>query len=415
MFKSGVRWLLGSLIILTLLSPGLSYLLLLGDNLSPGHQVFDASVYKLGERIYSINEERTANFVHHLFHVDSKHGIVQLKKRLRCDGILYPNLFTLYIDSTSNRIRDIDYYSLPLRILITGADCGYSENLNKVYAEEEVERVEEEYDNDHIDDEFNNDSTYDGDADYVHRDKREAAFPLNQTLDVRLLDDDEYEILRDGKQSNRLDSIFRNKREVFDDEQYYNFEMAHARKIRRRRNYSFDMAIHMKLSVAKQWIAETYASFSIPTADKWSQICLKQSQYINSLTAFLPRTIQKHCKVAFLDVDDMRFSIESTQGDLVASDDVCIQEQLWKVTVLFSYKCDKPELVDTEHRLKIVYHHQVFNDTDIAKRVRRELRNQSPFFEQALYVASVAEEQEPGALVTTVRARYFIILIILVK
>lgn len=37
--------------------------------------------------------------------------------------------------------------------------------------------------------------------------------------------------------------------------------------------------------------------------------------------------------------------------------------------------------------------------------MRRELRNQSPYFEQTLYVASVMEEQPPGALVTTVKAR----------
>jgi hypothetical protein len=38
-------------------------------------------------------------------------------------------------------------------------------------------------------------------------------------------------------------------------------------------------------------------------------------------------------------------------------------------------------------------------------RVRRELRNQSPYFEQTLYVASVMEERPPGTLVTTVKAR----------
>lgn len=62
-------------------------------------------------------------------------------------------------------------------------------------------------------------------------------------------------------------------------------------------------------------------------------------------------------------------------------------------------------MLDSEHRLKIVYHHQKFNDTDIARRVRRELRNQSPFFEQALYMASVLEECDPGVVVTTVKAR----------
>lgn len=73
--------------------------------------------------------------------------------------------------------------------------------------------------------------------------------------------------------------------------------------------------------------------------------------------------------------------------------------------ITFSAFCHDVGVVDSEHRLKIVYHHQLFNDTDIAHRVRRELKNQSPFFEQHLYVASVLEECDPGVVVTTVKAR----------
>lgn len=404
-------WPLTPLLLAGLLGLCAPYLLLLPDTLPAGHEVFDASVYKLGsERHYKINSQRTANFVHHIFHVDPKKGTVELKKHLRCDGMLYPNLFTIYVESTSNRIRDIDYYSLPLRILITGHDCGYGSNVHKAYAEEELERDEDDFDNEHIDDESNQDSVEYDNTEYYRRDKRDLSYASSPTVDVRLLEDEEYEMSLRSKWTRQVYGLRnydlkRTKRELFNDEAYYSFQMAHLRKSRRKRNYNFDMAIHTKLSVAKQWISETYASFSIPTADKWNQICLRKSQFINSLTAFLPKTIQLHCKVYFLHVDDERFSIESTQGDLVASEDVCIQEQLWKVTVMFGYKCDRRDIVDTEHRLKIVYHHQEFNDTDIARRVRRELRNQSPFFEQALYVASVAEEQEAGTLVTTVRAR----------
>lgn len=386
------------LLTLTLLVHHVSpYLLLVKDSTAPGNIIFDSSVYKLGsERHYVINPHRTANFVHHLFHVDEKKGTVSLKKRLRCDGVLYPNLFTVYIDSTSNRIRDVNYYSLPLRIVITGG-CGHEDE------QAQWSHSDEEFDNEHLDDEDlqAEDSDFESE-DYYHREKRDVHFekqvllenkPFN-SVDVRLLEDSEFSIVN------------RHKREVYNEEEdYYTFQIAHLRKSRRKRNYPFDMSIHVKLSVAKQWISETYASFPIPTADKWNPICLKESQYINSLSSFLPKTVMQHCKITFVDVDDLRFKIESTQGDLVASDDLCIQEQLWKVTILFSYKCDIPNIVDMEHRLKIVYHHQEFNDTDIAKRVRRELRNQSPFFDQALYVVSVAEEQEPGALVTTVRAR----------
>lgn len=58
-----------------------------------------------------------------------------------------------------------------------------------------------------------------------------------------------------------------------------------------------------------------------------------------------------------------------------------------------------------EHRLKIIYHHEQLNDTEIARRVRRELKNQSPYFDQALYIANVIEEKPPSVIVVTLRAR----------
>ena len=74
-------------------------------------------------RHYKINTHRSAGFVHRLLHVDSGSGQVILKRHLECDGLFYPNLFTLYIDSTSNETRGVDYYSLPLRIFVTGKQC----------------------------------------------------------------------------------------------------------------------------------------------------------------------------------------------------------------------------------------------------------------------------------------------------
>lgn len=58
-----------------------------------------------------------------------------------------------------------------------------------------------------------------------------------------------------------------------------------------------------------------------------------------------------------------------------------------------------------EHRLKIIYHHQLLNDTEMAHRVRREMKNQSPYFEEFLYIASVTEEKPAGAVVITLRAK----------
>lgn len=301
-----------------------SYLLLVDDTLQPGDVIFNASVYRLGsDRFYKINEKRSAPFVDSLVHVDSKTGKVSLIEGLQCNGLYYPNLFTIHIDSISNRLRDIDYYSLPLRIFIIGKDC-------VDHSEDSLEYLDE-------------------------------------------FDRDQHNL--------------RSRREIFNP-----FSNVHH-------------SVKERILEAKQWISETYASFAIPTGGKWQKICLRQSQFINSMTAFLPSTISTYCKISFQYVSDNRFEIEHSQGDLVASRDVCIVESLWKVTVLFSTNCHDIPVLNSEHRLKIIYHHQEFNDTDIARRVRRELRNQSPFFEQHLYVASVLEECEPPVVVTTVKAR----------
>lgn len=370
-----------ALLAAALLAAARAYLVLVPDTAPAGHPVLDAAVYKLGsERKYSIDVHRTANFVHHILRVNRTTGLVTLRKRLRCDGVFYPNLFTFYVDSTSDRIRDIEYYSLPIRVLVIGEDCNrrhadlYDIDFDRVYDQ--------------------NDSALQYEDDDNIRDKREVHI---ESIDWRLLEADELV----SSQYNVLSTAIPWSNDMFDD-----FSRNKSRMKRSHQLIPFDMSIDVKIAEAKQWISETYASFAIPTTDRWQGICLKKSQFVNSLTAFLPRTVQKMCKVQFLDVSDPRFIIEASQGDLVASNDVCIQEPIWKISVLFTFNCDKSNIIDSDHRLKIVYHHQELNETDIARRVKRELRNQSPYFEQPLYVASVAEEQPPGVVVTTVRARY---------
>ncbi|XP_026328508.1 protocadherin-like wing polarity protein stan isoform X2 [Hyposmocoma kahamanoa] len=369
-----------ALLAVALLAAARAYLVLVPDTAPSGHPVLDAAVYKLGsERKYSIDVHRTANFVHHILRVNRTTGLVTLRKRLRCDGVFYPNLFTFYVDSTSDRIRDIEYYSLPIRVLVIGEDCNrrhadlYDIDFDRVYDQSDSALQYEDEDN--------------------IRDKREVHI---ESIDWRLLEADELV----SSQYNVLSTAIPWSNVMFDD-----FSNNRNRTKRSHQLIPFDMSIDIKIAEAKQWVSETYASFAIPTTDKWQGICLKKSQFVNSLTAFLPRSVQKMCKVQFLDVSDPRFIIEASQGDLVASSDVCIQEPIWKISVLFTFNCDKSNIIDSDHRLKIVYHHQELNETDIARRVKRELRNQSPYFEQPLYVASVAEEQPPGVVVTTVRAR----------
>lgn len=105
-------------------------------------------------------------------------------------------------------------------------------------------------------------------------------------------------------------------------------------------------------------------------------------------------------------VADPRFLVEGSGGDLVSASEQCLVDPLWKISVSLSLRCGaEHHISDAEHRLKIVFHHQQLDDSDLGRRVRRELRNQSPFFEQALYMAAVEEEREPGVPVTVVKAR----------
>ncbi|XP_021699917.1 protocadherin-like wing polarity protein stan isoform X3 [Aedes aegypti] len=361
------------------------YMVIVSENDEPNRIVFNASVYKLGsERHYKINTHKSAHFVHHLLKVDPTNGQIRLRKRLTCDGIYYPNLFTFYVDSTSNRLRSIDYYSLPLRIFIAGTNCtddSVAESFRHFFEEDDTgynrrrKRANEVHDNRLY-------GQYTGNN--LHSYYRE--FPWLGSPITNYTSFQDGDILFDSTEKNayRHNIIVRKKRGLIDPP---------------------DQRIHRKINDARQWISETYASYAIHTTDKWNQICLKKSQFINSINSFLPKTVQQYCSVKYLDVNDGRFKIESKSADLVASDDLCIAESYWKVAITFNVKCNRKDIVDADHRLKVVYHHQELNDTDIAKRVKRELRNQSPYFEQALYVASVLEEQLPGASVTTVRAR----------
>ncbi|XP_058836851.1 protocadherin-like wing polarity protein stan isoform X3 [Topomyia yanbarensis] len=361
------------------------YMVIVGENDEPGKIVFNASVYKLGsERHYKINAHKSAHFVHHLLKVDPHSGQILLRKSMKCDGIYYPNLFTFYVDSTSNRLRSIDYYSLPLRIFIAGSNCTddkVSEAFRKLFEEDDTgynrrrKRTIEETDV-RMYGQYTGNNLHDYHTEYPWLKLSVTNYTTFQEGDILF---DIYE-----KNQVRHEILARKKRGLIE---------------------PVEQRMHRKINDAKQWISETFASYAIHTTDKWDKICLKKSQYINSINSFLPKTVLQYCSVKYLDVNDGRFKIETFSGDLVAADDLCILETLWKVSITYNVKCDRKDIIDADHRLKIVYHHHELNDTDIAKRVKRELRNQSPYFEQALYVASVQEEQGPGATITTVRAR----------
>lgn len=119
------RWGRVLLILATVWTLSEGYLAVLSSSTPAGTVVFEAGVPQLGgRRKYEASSERTAWFARKLLKVHPHTGRVTLAKTLSCDGLQYPRIFTFYVDSTSSRLGrpTIDYYSLPLRILITG--CG---------------------------------------------------------------------------------------------------------------------------------------------------------------------------------------------------------------------------------------------------------------------------------------------------
>nr|CAI5850728.1 unnamed protein product [Callosobruchus analis] len=283
---------------------------------------------------YRLDERRSPPYVKSLIHVHPKAGRLTLLEGLHCDNLYYPDTFTVYIESISDRLGQPEYYSMPLKVIVLGKNCDREQN-NQLWM---------------------------------------------QQIPTEDMEDN----------PNNLNP----------------FGSPHG-------------SSKVRLMEARRWISESYASFAVPTASDFDitpRLCLRRSQLVGSLAdVFLPRTIKRNCTVVYKHVSDQRFRIEKRNGDLVAADDICITEPIWKVSILLSISCpvDTTSLTglqDTEHRLKIAYRRQRLDadgaDVDeMARRVRRELRNRSPFFEQHLYVAGVLEECAPPVAVTTVKAR----------
>ncbi|XP_012235255.2 protocadherin-like wing polarity protein stan [Linepithema humile] len=285
---TGWRWVLLILTIVWTVSDG--YLTVLPSGTPVGTVVFEAGVPQLGgRRKYEASSERTAWFARKLLKVHPHTGRVTVAKTLSCDGLQYPRVFTFYVDSTSSRLgrSTIDYYSLPLRILITG--CG------------------------------------------------------NENRD---------------------------------------------------------------LMATRNWMAETLASYAMPSTDRFTEVCLRTSQLVAPLRDFLPQTALKKCEIRWSGVADPKFLVEGAAGDLVSATKQCLVDPLWKISVNMNLRCTgDSRLVDVEHRLKIVFHHHQLDDTDLGRRVRRELKNHSPSFVNQFYTAVVDEEKEPETFVYMLTAR----------
>jgi len=110
------------LLLLLLLRSAFGYLLVVSDTDSPGLVLFDGGTpfYDRPARRYALNPEKSGDFVAKLLRVDHFPGSVILERPLECDGFKYPDVFTFYVDSTSN--DTLEYMSVPLRMVIKGCE-----------------------------------------------------------------------------------------------------------------------------------------------------------------------------------------------------------------------------------------------------------------------------------------------------
>jgi len=109
-------------LLLLLVQTAFGYLLVVSDTDSPGLVLFDGGTpfYDRPARRYVLNSEKSGDFVSKLLRVDHYTGSVILERPLECDGFKYPDVFTFYVDSTSN--DTLEYMSVPLRMVIKGCE-----------------------------------------------------------------------------------------------------------------------------------------------------------------------------------------------------------------------------------------------------------------------------------------------------
>lgn len=109
-------------LLLFLVRSAFAYLLVVSETDSPGLVLFDGGTpfYDRPARRYVLNAEKNGDFVSKLLRVDHYTGSVILERPLECDGFKYPDMFTFYVDSTSN--DTLEYMSVPLRLVIKGCE-----------------------------------------------------------------------------------------------------------------------------------------------------------------------------------------------------------------------------------------------------------------------------------------------------
>ncbi|XP_043190636.1 protocadherin-like wing polarity protein stan isoform X2 [Amphibalanus amphitrite] len=145
-------------------------------------------------------------------------------------------------------------------------------------------------------------------------------------------------------------------------------------------------------------------SVALPVTSTDNKICLRRGQFVVKFRDLLPASAHD-CDLSYQRVSDPRLAVERTGHDLVSARDQCVSERLWRVVVYFRLECDAAGHESHDHALMILFHHYIAERDDMLKRIRREMANQSPFFDRPSYVVTVPEGRARGHVVTTLTAK----------
>ncbi|VEN49463.1 unnamed protein product, partial [Callosobruchus maculatus] len=127
----GEKYLLGFFLtwwtLIYIFGPCNGYLVAVDTSRQPGELIFEAAVAE-DVRYYRLDERRSPLYVKSLMHVHPKAGSLTLLEGLHCDNLYYPDTFTVYIESTSDRLGQPEYYSMPIKVVVFGKDCDREQN-----------------------------------------------------------------------------------------------------------------------------------------------------------------------------------------------------------------------------------------------------------------------------------------------
>lgn len=178
-------------------------------------------------------------------------------------------------------------------------------------------------------------------------------------------------------------------------------------------------------------VDDIYVSFPVE-----GHYCHHASEKLTNIEHFLPASVRSGCHTTATVISNEHFfAVEGSTGDLVLRADWCLFEPVATVQILLHLKCsplssnphsssDKA-VMSWDQMVHFIIHRfdasamtssssshgsstmQLGNsimEFHPIHRMRREMRNQAPYFEQTMYIASVPEEQSPGITVTTISA-----------